>query len=397
MNIIDIEFNNRHGHLLSVGLELPIDRHPHTIAILAHCFQASGNLAAVYNISRPLIEVGIAVVRFDFIQGGKADSGGTSAGISDLEDIAEYLRTTYRAPSLLIGHSLAGAAALLAAAHIPSLKALACIATPATASGISPLLKESPEGEKKEKIGLGTLAFIPDPHLLLEIRKGATLQAAKDLNKALLLLHGPNDDRISFAESEALYREAGQPKSLVSLEDSSHLLENPLDSNYAGSLIATWAARYLDLPKSPETDIGEQVLAGLGSGDGFTTLLKAGTHYLTADEPKSAGGNDSGPSPYELVSAGLAACTAMTLQMYARRKHWPLEAVNVQVVYSKNHAEDCVNCEDEKARLDTFHRRLEIRGALTPSQRNRLLEIANKCPVHRTLQGDIRIPTEITD
>jgi len=127
----------------------------------------------------------------------------------------------------------------------------------------------------------------------------------------------------------------------------------------------------------------------------FTEIVRAGKHELTADEPEAVGGNDRGPGPYELLLAALGTCTAMTIRMYARQKGWPLEKVTVRLNHARVHAEDCATCETREGKIDRMERVLSFEGPLTDQQRQRLLEIANKCPVHRTLTSEIMIPTRL--
>ena len=215
------------------------------------------------------------------------------------------------------------------------------------------------------------------------------------LQAALLILHSPQDRIVSIANAEAIYKEARHPKSFVSLDGADHLLGKDADSSYAGRVIASWASRYVSWPEEPSLKSDHQVVASLDDADGFTTEMKVGNHYLTADEPRNYGGQDFGPSPYELLSASLSACTAMTLQMYARRKEWPLEKVEVHTSYGKEHALDGAKClDDPKARIDTFRREIILSGPLGNDQRKRLLEIASRCPVHRSLSSPTQILNE---
>jgi uncharacterized OsmC-like protein len=174
------------------------------------------------------------------------------------------------------------------------------------------------------------------------------------------------------------------------------MLSERKDSEYAGSVIAAWAGRYLEEPEVAELETDHEVMANLGKS-GYTTQIVAGKHHLIADEPIKAGGNDLGPNPYELVSSGLAACTSMTIHMYARRKEWKVENVETHVNYSKKHAQDCEDCENDMAKIDSFDRLISIKGELDDKQIDRLMQIADKCPVHKTLSAKAQINTKLKD
>jgi len=347
---------------------------------------------------------GFGVLRFDFTGLGESEGEFSetnfSGNVEDLIDAAEFLSNSYKSPSLLIGHSLGGAAAIFAAANIESVTAIATIGAPSEPIHVKKQLTgklSEIENHGQATVDLGGREFTVRQQFLDDLEDKKLLTSIKSLRKALLFLHSPQDAIVGIRNAEELYLNAHHPKSFISLDGADHLLSEKKDSLYAGDVIASWAKRYVLIPQVPLLDTDHQVVAGLDVGEGFTTSMKVGRHYMTADEPVSAGGNDFGPSPYELVSAGLASCTAMTLQMYAKRKSWPLEHVKVHTSYGKNHAEDCKNCESGQAKIDTFQRTVELKGPLSPEQRNRLLEIANKCPVHRTLHSEIRIITELVE
>ncbi len=404
MNLIKVQFKNREGHELSGSLELPIDSKPHNFVLFAHCFTCSKNLTAVRNISAAMVSRGFGVLRFDFTGLGESEGEFSqtnfSGNVEDLIDAAEFLKVSYSSPSLLIGHSLGGAAAIFAAANIGSVRAIATIGAPSEPVHVKKQLKGKLSEIKYEgqaTVQLAGREFTVRQQFLDDLEDKKLLACVKKIRKALLFLHSPQDAVVSIKNAEELYVNAHHPKSFISLDGADHLLSEKEHSLYTGEVIASWAQRYVDIPIRAVINTDHQVVAGLGNSEGFTTAMKIGGHYLTADEPASAGGNDFGPSPYELVAAGLASCTAMTLQMYARRKKWPLEQVKVHTSYSKNHATDCENCESEQAKIDTFRRTLELNGPLSQEQKQRLLEIANKCPVHRTLHSEISILTELSE
>lgn len=394
-----IEFQNTNGENLAARLELPVDQHPHTFAIFAHCFTCSKNIAAVRNISRALNQGGIAVLRFDFTglgesEGDFADTN-FSSNVEDLVAAAQYLEDNYQAPALLVGHSLGGAAVISAAAKMPSVKAVATIGAPFDPNHVSHLLSEGLE-EIEEKgtasVNIGGRPFTVKKQFLEDIRESNLQEKLQQFRKAILIMHSPQDRTVSVDNAAKIYHAARHPKSYISLDGADHLLSQKMDSVYAGNMIAAWVSRYLELPKEEPLKAEKEVAVRLGD-EGFTTEVMVRKHALTADEPESVGGNDFGPSPYELVSAGLGACTAMTLQMYARRKKWDLKEVTVHLEHYKDYAEDMANVENNQSKIDHFDRVVELEGNLDDDQKQRLLEIANKCPVHRTLHSDIKINT----
>ena len=397
-----VQFENRHGHQLNGRLVLPADRHPHSFALFAHCFTCNKNLSAVRNISRALASAGFGVLRFDFT--GLGDSEGDfadtnfSGNVEDLEDAANFLEDQHRAPSLLIGHSLGGAAVIFAAASLPSVGAVATIGAPSDPEHVTRLIRSSiPEIEKqgKARVTIGGRGFTIKKQFLDNLQAHSLPEVVKNLERALLILHSPQDRIVSIKNAEDIYRAARHPKSFITLDGADHLLSREEDSTYAGRVIAHWASRYVSWPGDPSLESDHQVVASLDREDAFTTDLKVGNHYMTADEPAKYGGHDFGPSPYELLSASLSACTAMTLHMYARRKEWPLENVEVHISYGKEHARDGDDCmDDPNARIDTFHREVALSGDLDETQRKRLLEIADRCPVHRTLHSPTQVLTK---
>ncbi len=403
MNLQSVTFKNKEGQLLEGRLELPVDRYPHNYAIFAHCFTCNKNLLAVKNIGKALTSNGFGVLRFDFTglgesEGNFADTN-FSGNVEDLVAAADYLNEKHTAPTLLIGHSLGGAAVIFAATEISSVKAIATVGAPSDPSHVQHLLKSSLEeiqANGKAVVNLSGRDFTIKKQFLEDLKTKSLPDTVKKLRKPILLMHSPQDDTVGIQNAEDIYQAAHHPKSFVSLDGADHLLMNKKDSVYVGEVISGWAKRYLAIEgeeKLPKTK--HQVVASLGSEDGFTTQMKVGNHYMIADEPTDFGGNDFGPSPYELVSAGLSACTVMTLQMYAKRKNWPLENVSVHTTYSKTHALDCENCEDTAAKIDTFHREIQLNGSLNQKQRERMLQIADKCPVHKTLHSETQVITKL--
>jgi len=334
------------------------------------------------------------VLRFDFTglgesEGEFADTN-FSGNVEDLVAAARFLEEEYIAPSLLVGHSLGGAAVLFASALLKSVKAVATIGAPSEPVHVKNLLQESMEEITKKghaKVSLGGRPFTIKKQFLDDLENNSLLELVADLRKPLLILHSPQDNVVEIENAEKLFKAAFHPKSFITLDKADHLLSSNADSSYVGEVIASWASRYLEIPKAIELDTKDEVVATLAKQDKFATYMKVGSHYMLADEPLSVGGNDYGPNPYELVNAGLAACTAMTLHMYARRKEWDLQRVHVHVSHKKERTGDI------GPKQDVFTRHLEINGNLDDKQHKRLVEIANKCPVHQTLHQESKVVT----
>lgn len=396
-----ITFKNKEGHHLHGNLELPVNQEPHNFALFAHCFTCNKNFFAVKNICDSLTAKGFGVLRFDFTGLGESEGefsdSNFSGNVEDLLAAAEYLKAEYKSPSLLIGHSLGGAAVLYAAQKLPDVTAIASIGAPSSVKHVQHLIEGNLDdiaSNGMARVNIGGRPFNIKKQFLDDLKKQELIKIVPGLGKSLLILHSPQDATVEIKNAEELYKAAKHPKSFVSLDGANHLLSNKEDSLYAGEIIGSWAHRYLEIPKIPSLNTKHDVVAFLGD-EGFTTQIKAGNHFFVADEPEEVGGNNYGPNPYDFVSAGLAACTSMTIQMYAKRKGWKLEQVETHVNYSKEHAVDSENCEDESAKIDTFKRELIIKSDLDEKQIQRLLEIANKCPVHKTLHSPTQIITSL--
>jgi putative redox protein len=398
MRTTKVSFTNQNGDSLAARLEVPANQHPHTYAIFAHCFTCNKNLNAVKNIARALTQEGFALLRFDFTglgesEGDFADTN-FSSNVSDLVDAANFLSENYQAPKLLIGHSLGGAAVLMAKQSIDSIQAVATIGAPYQPEHVSHLIEDSVEeiqnnGVARTKIGgrtftvkkqfLDDLASLPSAH-----------SPIGNLNAALLVLHSPQDSTVGIDNATNIYKAASHPRSFVSLDGADHLLSQEDDSLYAGDVISSWVRRYIPKPKSGKLKTPKQVTARIGES-GFTTDIQAGNHSITADEPSSVGGNDFGPTPYDLLVAALGACTVMTLRMYADRKKLPLTEVRVHLEHGKAYIDDC----EANQKIDQITRIIELEGDLTDKQKQRLLEIADRCPVHKTLHSEVKIVSNL--
>jgi len=397
-----LTFENREGKQLAARLELPADEKPKAYAVFAHCFSCSKGLKAVVHISRALSMKGIAVLRFDFT--GLGDSEGEfsdttfSTNVMDLVAAADYLKRNYEAPGLLIGHSLGGAAILQSASRIPSCKALATIASPSNPSDVTRILgstKQQVEAEGEAELTIAGRSFRIRKEFLDDLEHVKMKDTIRNLNRPLLVLHSPADQVVGIQNAIDIFESAGQPKSFVSLDRADHLLSDNRDSRYAGSVLAAWASNYLDLMEEPpqQKNLKDNRVLVRSGKTGFQTEIIANGHRLIADEPIPAGGADTGPSPYDFLVASLGSCTAMTIRMYADRKQWPLEQVVVRLKHEKIHAEDCRSCEAKEGKLDHITREIEPIGPLSKKQCERLVEIANRCPVHRTLTSEITVET----
>jgi len=402
MKLQKVIFQNKEGHNLVGRLEFPVNQHPHNYVIFAHCFTCNKNLSAVKNIAKALTSKGFGVLRFDFTglgeSEGEFEDTNFSGNVDDLIAAASYLKENYKAPTLLVGHSLGGAAVIFAATGIESVKAVATIGAPSNPNHVQHLFKsgiEDIEASGQATINLSGRDFTIKKQFLDDLETKSLPETARNLRKALLVMHSPQDMTVGIANAEEIYVAARHPKSFVSLDGADHLLMRKEDSIYTGNVIANWAKRYIQIPETEKLNTQLQVVASLNADDNFSTPMKVGNHFMMADEPKSFGGNDFGPSPYELVSAGLSACTAMTIQMYVKRKGWDLQNVKVHTSYSKTHAKDCEDCENSSTKIDTFNREIILTGNLDNAQKTRILQIADKCPVHKTLHNDTQVITKL--
>ena len=400
-----ITFTGAHGDELSARLSLPADGQVRACALFAHCFTCSKDLKAVVNISRALTQRGIAVMRFDFTgigesEGDFADTTFTS-NIEDLVAAAEFMQGQYDAPAILVGHSLGGAAVLQATARIPSIRAVATIGAPFDPGHVKNLFVDALdeiEEEGEADVVLAGRRFTLSRQFVRDLEGRQVEETIASLGRPLLIFHSPVDNTVDVENAALIYKAARHPKSFVSLDDADHLLLDEADSLYVGAVLAAWAGRYIEAAEEPETPdalrAGDRVAVRTGT-ERFRTEVLARGHSLVADEPESVGGQNLGPTPYDLLAAALGACTTMTLRMYADRKDWPLEEAVVRLRHSKIHAEDEERCEDGEARVDKLDRSLELVGRLDDDQRARLLEIADRCPVHQTLSAGVRIETEL--
>lgn len=396
MNTSNVTFANDEGLLLRGTLHAPEVGVRGTV-LFAHCFTCTASSTAAVTISRALEGAGFRVLRFDFT--GLGDSDGEfadthfSSSVEDLLAAASFLSANGTPLDMIVGHSLGGTAALQAAASLPACRAVVTIGAPARAEHVAHLLsghRDEIETKGIAEVAIGGAPFTIKRSFLTDLERQPPLGRLAELRAALLVMHAPLDDIVEIDNATEIFIGAKHPKSFISLDSANHLLTSRRDARYAASVIAAWSSRYLG--EREASDSGDWVTATT-TNRGFTTAIAAGGHALTADEPVSVGGCDLGPSPYDLLGAALASCTSMTLQMYARHKGIALDAATTHVRHTKLHAEDCESCETRHGRIDIFERELELSGELDAAVRKRLLEIAEKCPVHRTLTSETLIDT----
>jgi putative redox protein len=393
------EFSNARGEKLAAVLDRPAGP-AIAYALFAHCFTCGKDVLAAKRIAEGLTARGIAVLRFDFTGLGSSEGEFAnttfSSNVADLVAAAKHLRETASAPAILIGHSLGGAAVLAAAQHCPEVRAVATIGAPADPAHVTGLFKQhvSDIHQKGEvEVALAGRPFRIRREFLDDVAEQKLHGCLANLHKALLVLHSPTDDLVGIDNASAIFSAAKHPKSFVSLAGADHLLSKRADAVYVAEVIAAWSERYLDMVPEPDMEPIEGVLVGETGNGKFEQSIVAGPHRYLADEPVSVGGNGSGPSPYEYLLAALGACTSMTIRLYADLKKIPLRHVSVRLTHDKIHAVDCEHCESKEGKIDRIERAVTLEGNLSAEQRAKLLEIADKCPVHRTLHSEIDVRT----
>jgi putative redox protein len=401
------QFMGEGGHLLAAALELP-DGEPSAYALFAHCFTCGKDVLAAKRIAVGLAAKGIAVLRFDFTGLGSSEgdfaNSTFSSNVADLVRAADHLRATRKAPAILIGHSLGGAAILAAAARIPEARAVATIAAPSDPAHVTGLFSAHIDDIRQSgevEVSLAGRPFRIKREFLDDIVEHELVKDVTNLHKALLVMHSPVDDTVGIDNATKLFVSAKHPKSFVSLDHADHLLSKPGDAVYAADVIAAWASRYVEAAKPAKAmdlaDVPRQVVVQETRHSKFQQTISVGPHRMVADEPLAAGGEDTGPGPYDFLLAGLGACTSMTMRLYADRKSLPLDRVTVTLKHSKIYAKDCEECDTREGMLDQIDRMIAMEGTLDAEQRKKLMEIADKCPVHRTLTSEIRIVTTAAD
>ncbi len=404
-----LSFRGASGAMLDGRLDLPAGV-PRAWALFAHCFGCSKHTVAAGRISRALTRHHVAVLRFDFTgQGGSEGDFSRTTFSSNVEDLvlaAQHLAAHHGAPALLIGHSLGGAACLRAAARVPSVRAVATLNTPCRPDFLRRLAPAPPRGGAQEgtSVQLGERPVTVTRTFLEDLAEQPLREALHTLPAALLVFQSTADTLVAPEHAEQLLAAARQPKSFLALEGADHFLTHDADATYVADLLAAWARRYLDAEREA-APVLEAVAADVGwvqvreapAWGSFAQDVRLGRHMLRADEPVSYGGQDTGPSPYDLLTAALGSCTSMTLRMYAQRKGWPLTGVQTRLRHAKVHAKDCATCETQGGKVDRLERELRLEGPLSDEQRQRLLEIADRCPVHRTLEAEVEVLTRLEE
>ncbi|MEQ1777328.1 MAG: alpha/beta fold hydrolase [Nitrosomonas sp.] len=407
---IEASFSNQQGESLTGLLEIPVDA-VRSYALFAHCFTCSKDNLAAARIARALADLGIAVLRFDFtgLGNSKGDFSSTnfSSNLQDLMAAANYLEQQYAAPTLLIGHSLGGSAVLAVAQDLPAVKAVVTIGAPATAAHIKHLFADSYHAlthQPSVQVELGGRSFNIQRQFIDDLEKYNSVAHIQSLRKALLIFHSPLDKVVSIDEAARIFTAAKHPKSFVSLDHADHLLSNPEDSQYVAEVLSAWAGRYLKTERiEAKTEAAETSAVELGNvmvrelDKKFTREILTHQHRLISDEPIAMGGANLGFNPYELLLAALGSCTSMTLRMYANHKQIDLQEIRVVLHHNRIHAEDCANCDKSTPTTDKIIRKIQLIGNLDEQQRARLLEIANQCPVHKTLKSRIEVETTLAE
>ena len=391
-----VEFEGALGVKLSARLHRAMGT-PVACALFAHCFTCSKESKAASVISSALAQHGITTLRFDFTGLGQSEGEFAdttfSSNVGDIVAAADFLRERHGAPALLIGHSLGGAAVLAAADRVPDAVGVATIGAPFDPEHVLHLLGDGAQtiGTRGEaEVRIGGRPFRIKKQFLDDLGAQPTEQRIKKLRKALVIFHSPQDNIVDIDNARLIYQQARHPKSFVSLDGADHLLRRRADSEYVASVLAAWAGRYLPKEENQMAGTHGEVTVE-GGREGYYQQVRAGKHVLSADEPVDVGGTDLGPNPYDFLLAALGTCTSMTMKMYANRKEWPLENVRVTLSHSRIHAKDCEDCASETGFVDIIERTIAMDGPLDDEQRARLMQIADKCPVHKTLTTETKI------
>lgn len=401
-----LEIKNKKGYTLAASLELPANQKPNYFAIFAHCFSCNSKINAARNITRSLTSHGFGVIRFDFTGLGRSEGDFAeshfSANVDDLIAVNDFITENYKAPSLLVGHSLGGAAVIVAASKLENIKAVATIGAPATIDHVKHLFSHTAEeiADKGDvEINIGGRPFKVNEAFLADFDKTDLPKITKELRKPILIMHAPFDNIVGIDNAQKLYLQAMHPKSFVSLHDADHLLANSKHSEYVGRIIGEWVKLYFpELENEMLSTEGEQLVAHLDLTEhNFTTQLQTKKHSFIGDEPISFGGDDFGPSPYEYLNAAIASCTVMTLKLYAERKKWDLKEVFVYISHNRKHSDELMLDIEKPGYVDHITKRLKFVGDLDHKQKERLKEIASRCPVHKTVASEVIFNTKIID
>ncbi len=383
------------GKILTVSIDLPANGNPTAFGIFIHGFSSHDDLAAASNIRQSLLLEGLGIATFNIAE--PSDNGFTfdfSSMVSDIELIANFMDEKYAAPEILVGHGLGGTLALLAVNQISSVKAIAIVGAPVSAAQIELLIKNA-IGKANHTEQISARHNNIEHPLSETLAKINFAKVIKQLKRALLILHSPQDKVIDIENAAFIYQAARHPKSYISLNGADHFLAQAEDAQYAGNLIATWSKRYISSKPNPAMFTADQQVVTRTGEHGYVTEIRTDHHSMIADEPIRVGGTNLGPDPYELLLASLGACTGITLRMYANHKKWPVEEIRINLRHHRIYNEDCENCKENEKKLDKIERIIEIEGDLSDAQLERLLEIADRCPVHKTLSSKVRIDTSV--
>ena len=388
-----LSISGTHGAAIDAQLDLPPEK-PIAWALLAHCFNCSKDAPALYWITQALTRGGWAVLRLDF---ARSDF---SCEVGDLVSAADHLRPELGPPSLLFGHSLGGPAVIRASEKIPDARLISTLNAPCDPSHLETLLGDAPERARRDgttEVKIGQKIIRLDRSFFEDLEKQPMQRALAELRRPLLVFHSPDDRLVPIEQARLILDAALQPKSFIALDGADHLVTRREDARYVGEVLTVWAKRYLPQGEPATESLPEQGSVEVSeTGEGtFPQRIRIGRHELRADEPLSAGGTDTGPTPYDLLLAALGACTSMTLRLYAQRKGWPLEHTSVRLHHKKIHAQDCADCETKVGKIDEIERELLLAGPLDEEQRARILEIADRCPVSRTLESEVKVRTRI--
>lgn len=402
----ELNIVNRNGETLAAHLNIPLNGEINNVAVFAHCFTCSSSLAVVKNISNELTSNGISVLNFDFTGLGRSEGEFSdtnfSNNISDIEDVNNFLIENYVAPTIMIGHSLGGAAAIIASSKLENIQAVVSISAPSFVKHVTKLFNSDVETINQKgfsQLSIGGRPFTIKKQFLDDLEMHNLEDEVKLLRKPLLIMHSPQDNIVGIENAANLYHKAYHPKSFISLDGADHLLTNKDDAFYVANVIGSWIKRYVTIAdnrsEKQKDTMGEQVLVYHETKENFTNHIYTDSHHIVGDEPKDFGGNDLGLSPYELLNASIGSCTVLTLKLYAERKKWDLKEVFVYLSYSKKHSSE-LNLEvEEMGQIDHIEKKIKFIGNLTDEQKNKLKEIASKCPVHKTVASKVYFETEI--
>ncbi|BCA59095.1 bifunctional alpha/beta hydrolase/OsmC family protein [Sphingomonas sp. HMP6] len=394
----EVRFPNAAGVMLAGSIELPPGR-VRAVAVFAHCFTCTARSHGARRVSLALAEQGIATLRFDFTglgdsEGAFADSHFT-ANVDDLVAAAAYLESSIGAPAILIGHSLGVAAVIAAAEQIPSVKAVVTIAAPFDPAHVLHLIKGTEDiGDQQTEVSIGGRPFRIGRDFLDSVAGQDQAARLGRLKRALLVLHSATDATVGIENARAIFEAAKHPKSFVALNGADHLLTDPEQASYAAMIIAAWVQPFLG-PAMPIDAVPEGHVRVTSTEAKFVQIVDSSGHTFLADEPLAVGGSDLGPTPYDLLLSALGTCTAMTLRLVAEKEGIPLTGVSVTLNHSRRHADDCADCATGQPQIEVLERVIRLEGDLSEAQRMRMLVIADKCPVHRTLENHPRIETRL--